>query len=137
MCWNVIGTLDLSAFLVGVKAIDGSVGRKTLSPAMKLTIWLDAISTGVGSAREIARRVQTDDAYRWIVGGLEVGHHTLSAFRVGHRARASLCELMNAHLRTHHGVDRLLVRGIAKVTCVVLLATIAPNLLQHASVLQG
>ncbi len=54
-----------------------------------------------------------------------------------YRARASLCELMNAHLRTHHGVDQFLVRGVAKVTCVALLAAIASNLLQHANVLLG
>jgi hypothetical protein len=37
--WDVVGTLDLSAFLEGVKAVDGTVGRKTLSPRMKLTLW--------------------------------------------------------------------------------------------------
>jgi transposase len=84
--WNVIGTLDLSAFLTGVKAVEGTVGKKTLSPRMKLTLWLYAISTGVGSAREIARLIGTDDAYRWIVGDLDVGHHALSAFRVKHGA---------------------------------------------------
>jgi transposase len=84
--WNVIGTLDLSRFLNGVKAVEGTVGKKTLSPRMKLTLWLYAISTGVGSAREIARLIRTDDAYRWIVGDLEVGHHALSAFRVKHGA---------------------------------------------------
>lgn len=52
-----------------------------------------------------------------------------------YRARAGLCELMNAHLRTHHGVDHVLVRGIKKVTCVALLGAIASNLLQHASTL--
>ena len=52
-----------------------------------------------------------------------------------YRARASLCELTNAHFRTHHGVDVFLVRGLAKVTCVALLAAIASNLLQHASAL--
>ena len=40
-----------------------------------------------------------------------------------YRARASLCELMNAHLRTSHGVDEFLVSGLAKVTCVVARAT--------------
>jgi hypothetical protein len=25
---------------------------------------------------------------------------------------------MNAHLRTHHGVEQFLVRGLVKVTCV-------------------
>jgi transposase len=86
LLWNVIGTLDLSAFLDGVKAVEGTVGKKTLSPRMKLALWLYAISTGVGSAREIARLIETDDAYRWIVGDLKVGHHTLSAFRVQHGA---------------------------------------------------
>jgi len=84
--WDVIGTLDLGAFLDGVKAVEGTVGKKTLSPRMKLTLWLYAISTGVGSAREIGRLIQHDDAYRWIVGDLEVGHHALSAFRVKHGA---------------------------------------------------
>jgi transposase len=82
--WEVTGTLDLSRFLDGAKAVKGTVGRKTLSPRMKLTLWLYAISQGIGSAREIARRVVSDDAYRWIVGDLSVGHHTLSGFRVDH-----------------------------------------------------
>ena len=50
-----------------------------------------------------------------------------------YRARARLCELTNAHLRRHHGVDPCLVRGLAKVTCVALLGAIASNLLQHAT----
>jgi transposase len=82
--WDVVGTLELSAFLIGAKAVEGTSGRATLSPRMKLTLWLYAISQGVGSAREIARLSVTDAAYRWIVGDLEVSHHTLSAFRVGH-----------------------------------------------------
>lgn len=82
--WEVVGTLDLSKFLKGVKAVEGTVGRKTLSPRMKLVLWLYAISMGIGSAREIARRIETDEAFRWIVGDLSVGHHCLSEFRVGH-----------------------------------------------------
>jgi len=41
-------------------------------------------SQGVGSAREIERLTRRDDAYRWLVGSLEVSHHSLSAFRVQH-----------------------------------------------------
>lgn len=82
--WDVTGKLDLSAFLSGAKAVVGSAGRPTLSPRMILALWLYAISQGIGSAREIARLTATDAAYRWIVGDLEVSHHTLSAFRVGH-----------------------------------------------------
>jgi len=49
-----------------------------------------------------------------------------------YRARASLCELLNAHVRS---IDQFLVRGLAKVTSVVLLGAIATNLLQHAATL--
>lgn len=49
------------------------------------------------------------------------------------RARASLCELSNAHLKHHHGVAQILVRGVAKITCVALLAALAANILQHAT----
>ena len=82
--WHVVGTLDLSKFLVGVKAVEGTVGRKTLSPQMKLVLWLYAVSQGIGSSREIARRVHSDDGFRWVVGDLTVGHHCLSEFRAQH-----------------------------------------------------
>lgn len=50
------------------------------------------------------------------------------------KARASLCELTNAHARAH-GLEHFLVRGLGKVTCVVLMAGITANLLQHAATL--
>lgn len=53
------------------------------------------------------------------------------------RARASLCELANAHFKQRFGLERVLVRGIPKVTCVALLAGLAFNLLQHAARLFG
>ena len=51
------------------------------------------------------------------------------------RARASLCQLANAHIKNRFGIDRVLVRGTAKVTCVALLGSIAFNVLQHAAAL--
>ena len=53
------------------------------------------------------------------------------------RARASLCELANAHLKDRFGLRQLLVRSTAKVTCVALLGCLAFNLLQHATSLLG
>ena len=50
-----------------------------------------------------------------------------------YRARAGLAELPNAHQKTHHGIQQVLVRGLEKVTCVVLLNAIASNSLQHAT----
>jgi IS5 family transposase len=40
-------------------------------------------------------------------------------------------------VRTHRGIDHVLVRGLAKVTCVALLAAITSNLFQHAATLLG
>jgi transposase len=83
--WRIVQTLDLSAFTAGAKAIEGRQGRPLLSVHMLLTLWLYAISKGIGSAREIARQIGSDDAFRWIVGDASVGHTKLSEFRVGHR----------------------------------------------------
>jgi hypothetical protein len=52
-----------------------------------------------------------------------------------YRARAGLCELPNAHFKSRFGLERLLVRGLDKVTSVALLTAIASNLLSHAAAL--
>jgi len=49
-----------------------------------------------------------------------------------YRARAGLAELNNAHQKTHHGIEKFLVKGVAKATCVVLLHALTSNILQHA-----
>ncbi len=84
LLWNVLGTLNLAAFSAGCESVEGQAGRSLLSPRMLLTLWLYAVLQGVGSAREIARLIKTDVAYRWIVGNVKVGHHKLSEFRIGH-----------------------------------------------------
>jgi transposase len=84
LLFAVVQTLDLSGFTRDAKAVEGKAGRSVLSPAMKLALWLYAISIGIGSAREIERRLKTDDAFRWLSRGLEISHHALSRFRVGH-----------------------------------------------------
>src|SRR5271170_5043875 len=85
LLWRMVEVLDLSAFTTGAKAVEGRSGRALLSVHMLLTLWLYAISEGIGSAREIERRIGSDDAFRWIVGDESVGHAKLSEFRVGHR----------------------------------------------------
>jgi transposase len=102
--WQALGRLDLSAFLDDARSVERSAGRPTHSPRMMLTLWTFAISQGVGSAREIARRIQSDRAYPWIVGDVAVGHHALSKFRVGHQQAVD--KLMTDILAalTHKGV---------------------------------
>jgi len=82
--WRITGQLDLSGFTRHARAVEGRGGRPLYSPHMLLTLWLYAISRGVGSAREIARLTETDLAYRWITGEMRVSHQLLSRFRVGH-----------------------------------------------------
>ena len=132
--WSVVETMDLSAFLDGVKAIEGGPGRPTLAPQMKLVLWLYAISTGVGSAREIVRLVETDAAYRWIVGDREVSHQTLSKFRVEHGA--ALDELMTNILAAllHKGV--LSLELVAQDGMRVRAAASAPSFRQYDSLLE-
>jgi len=82
--WSVAGTLDLSPFSKGCRAVEGKAGRSLKSPQMLLTLWMYAISQAIGSAREIERLTTSDSAFRWIVGDVEVSHHRLSRFRVQH-----------------------------------------------------
>jgi transposase len=84
LLWNVLGTLDLSAFLAETRTAQHCAGRSELSPRMKLTLWLYALSIGVGSARRIADLILSDVAFRGVVGDLTVGHHCLSEFRAEH-----------------------------------------------------
>lgn len=123
--WKALGKLDLSAFLDAARSVEGKAGRPTCSPQMMLTLWTYAISQGVGSAREVARLVKSDRAYEWIVGGVSVGHHTLSRFRVGHQA--ALDQLMTDILAAlmHEGV--LSLRLVAQDGMRVRAAASAPS----------
>lgn len=83
--WHLLGQLDLSPLLAEAKSVEGRQGRDVLSVRMLLTLWLYAISEGIGSGREIERRLKTDPAFQWIVGDQSVGRTKLNEFRVSHR----------------------------------------------------
>ncbi len=87
LLWRMVDGLDLSAFTADAKAIEGQQGRPVTSVRVLLTLWLYAISLGIGSAREIARLTKSDTAFRWIVGDLSVSHDVINEFRAS-RAEA-------------------------------------------------
>ena len=64
----------------------------------------------MGSARQLSRLVLEHDAYRWMSGGVQVNHHSLSDFRVAHGA--ALDELLSASLAA------LMTAGAVKLECV-------------------
>lgn len=82
--WAFVESLDLSALYAAIKSREGDAGRPAADPAVLMALWLYATIEGVGSARELARLVERDVAYRWLAGGVPVNYHGLSDFRVDH-----------------------------------------------------
>jgi len=97
-------------------------------------LWLYAISKGIGSAREIARLVKTDVAYRWIVGDLDVGHHKLSEFRVGYGE--ALNTLMTDVLASLMEKGLLVLDLVAQDGTRTRAAATAPSFRTYGSLLQ-
>lgn len=109
--WTVLGSFDLSPFLADVRSAQNATGRSELSPRMKLTLWLYAISRGIGSARAIAAHLDTDLAFQWIVGDLRIGHHALSEFRAEHGAAIDALFTDVVSQLLHRGLIDLAVMG--------------------------
>lgn len=80
--WQFVQSLDLAELHKSIRAVEGRPGRPPIDPAILVALWLYATLDGVGSARELARLCDSEDAYRWLCGSVGVNHHTLSDFRV-------------------------------------------------------
>ena len=65
------------------------------------------------------------------------GRMNTPAAREQYKVRASTCETVNADIKTHRGVGKLLVRGTAKVLSVALWSALAYNLMHFGSQLIG
>ncbi len=92
LIWDMVGRLDLSAFYVPIKVVEGEPGAPATDPKILVALWLYAISQGVTSAREIDVLRVEHLAYIWICGGVSLNYHTISDFRVDYGAE--LDELM-------------------------------------------
>jgi transposase len=80
--WQFVQSLDLAYLHKSIRAVEGRPGRAPIDPAILVALWLYATLDGVGSARELARLCDSEDAYRWLCGGVGVNHHALSDLRV-------------------------------------------------------
>ena len=83
LIWDYVEDLDLSELENRIKARDERPGHPATSPRLLLALWLYATSDAVGSARALERLCESEDAYRWLCGGVSVNYHTLADFRVG------------------------------------------------------
>ena len=132
--WNLLGKMDLSAFSKSCEAVEGAAGRSLKSPRMLLALWLYALSQAVGSAREIARLVHSDVAYRWIAGNVDISHQKLSQFRVGYGE--ALSELMTNILATLMKQGLLSLAVVAQDGTRIRAAASAPSFRTYGSLLQ-
>ena len=132
--WTVLGTVSLALFTKGCEAVEGGAGRPMLSPRMLLTLWIYAISEGVGSAREIARLTRTQLEYRWIVGDLAVSHDKLAQFRVGNGE--ALNQLMTDILASLMEKGLVSLKLVAQDGTRTRAAATAPSFRTYGSLLQ-
>ncbi len=107
LVWAYVERQDLTGFYQGIRAVEGSVGRPAIAPEILLALWLYATVDGVGSAREVARLTEAHDAYRWLCGGVQVNHHTVSDFRKDHGE--ALDELLSVSIAS------LMAAGVVKL----------------------
>jgi transposase len=84
--WELVGQLDLSQFYAPIKVVEGEAGRSATDPRLLISLWLYAYSRGVSSAREVSRLCQYEPGCQWLTGLEVINHHTLSDFRVDHKA---------------------------------------------------
>ncbi len=82
--WTYVRSLDLEPLYETIEVTDATAGRSAIAPEILVALWLSATLDGIGSARELDRRCQTDIPYLWILGNVSVNYHTLSDFRVAH-----------------------------------------------------
>jgi transposase len=120
--WAFVQSLDLAPLYAGIKSVQGRAGAPAIDPAILVALWLWATIDGVGSAREIDRLCDRDDAYRWLCGGVGVNYHTLADFRTAHekwldaQLTRSIASLLDRRLVTLEIVaqDGMRVRAAAK-----------------------
>ena len=110
LVWAYVERQDLKRFYADIRAVEGGVGRAAIAPEILLSLWLYATLDGVGSGREASRLTQAHDAYRWLCGGVQVNHHTLSDFRKDHGE--ALDELLSVSIAS------LMAAGVVKLIAV-------------------
>lgn len=111
LVWAWVQRQDLSAMYAAIQVREGGVGRSAIAPEILLALWLYATLEGVGSARQLSRLVLEHDAYRWISGGVQVNHHSLSDFRVAHDA---LDELLSTSVAALMAAGAVTLKRVAQ-----------------------
>jgi transposase len=84
--WELVKLSDLSGFTEHLRTTKGCAGRAAWDPQLLVSLWVYAYSEGITSAREIERVMSWEPGLMWLSGMEKINAHTLSDFRVDHKA---------------------------------------------------
>lgn len=84
--WSYVKLLNLEPLYAAIEVSGNTRGRTATAPELLVALWLLATLEGIGSARELERRCESDIPFRWMCGRVSINYHTLSDFRVQHGA---------------------------------------------------
>ena len=84
--WAFVERLDLTAYYNKIKSKVNEAGSPAYNPKVLLAMWIYAYSQGISSAREVEKLSQEMKTWCWLCGDQPINYHTLSDFRVGHKA---------------------------------------------------
>jgi transposase len=87
LVWAFVSSLNLEPFYRLIEVDRNMPGRPAIAPEIMVALWLLATIDGIGSARALAKRCESDLPYLWLLGGVGINYHTLSDFRVQHGER--------------------------------------------------
>lgn len=121
LVWKHVCSLDVSRFTDTVLAVEGGPGRDATDPRILITLWVVALSEGIGSARRLEELTTRDIVYRWICGRVTVNRDLLAAFRANRESELdellsqTIAVLMDANIVTMNAVaqDGMKVRASA------------------------
>lgn len=78
--WELVGRLDLTAYLQQIESREGGSGRPAWDPRLRVSVWVYALSAGITKAREMERAMAYEPGFRWLTGLSTINYHTLSDF---------------------------------------------------------
>ena len=79
--WGVVDALEVGVLEGQIESNRRRGGRPASDPRVMLALWVYGMSQGEGQASRLARFAQSDDAYRWLCGGVPAGERKLADFR--------------------------------------------------------
>ena len=79
MIWRLVCDLNWERYEERIQSRSAG-GRAALDPRVLAALWVYGMRQRVSSARELARRCESDLVYRWLLGGQRTNHHSLSDF---------------------------------------------------------